>query len=282
MPSENRFNAVAIIDSIPEGELNTARRLRDDLRDIAYEFSPIPRVEYHRVESVKDFARTIEGIRLRIASDGIYPLVHIEAHGYEDGLELACGEKMSWAQTKDALISLNVAMRLNLMLVLAACHGGTFIKAIRLADRAPVWGLIGPMEELSVAQVQVDFGAFYKTLFKTLSPSEALKALNSNAPSKLYYRMTAEGLFYKVWRSYKEKYCTEEQLRTRAGKMYRTAKAEGTNPMPSVGHLKRILVSAEPASFNKFRDMYFMHDLYPEHATRFAVTYESAESHDDR
>lgn len=282
MPSNNRFNTVVIVDSIPDGQMNTALRLWDDLRDISNEFSPVPRIEYCRVESADDLARTIDAICVRVRSEEIHPLVHMEAHGDENGLELALGARVDWTHVKEMLIPLNVAMGLNLLLVLAACQGGTFIKSIRLADRAPVWGLIGPTNELSVARVQADFGAFYKTMFKTLSPSEAIEALNSNAPTGLYFRTTAEGLFYKAWRLYKDEHCTEEQLRVRAKRMYRRAKNEGMNPLPSVGQLRRRLLRTEPASFNKFRDKYFMYDLFPEHATRFAVTYQTAGTRDAR
>jgi len=276
MPSNNRFNTVVIVDSIPDGQMNTARRLWDDLRDISNEFSPVPRIEYARVESADDFARAITTVCVRVRTEGIHPLVHLEAHGDEHGLELALGARVDWTHVKETLTPLNIAMELNLLLVLAACHGGTFIESIRLADRAPVWGLIGPTNQLSVARVQADFAAFYKTMFKTLSPSKAIEALNSNAPTGLYFRTTAEGLFYKAWRLYKDTHCTDEQLQVRAKRMYRRAKDEGMDPLPSVGHLKRRLLSTEPASFNKFRDKYFMYDLFPEHAARFAVTYQSA------
>lgn len=278
MPSDSWFNTVIILDSIPDGELNTARRLRDDLWDVAYECLPIPGVEYYRVGSVADLKSTIKEICIRTGTAGVWPLLHIEAHGWEDGITLATGKPVMWSEIKDLLIPLNKATGLNLMVVLASCYGGSFIKSFRLSDRAPVWGLIGPTRALSVAQIQKDFGTFYKTLFRTQSPRQALETLNSNAPTELYYRTTAEGFFYKVWKRYKDNLCTKQKLDIRARKMYRRAKAEGISPLPSVGQLRRSLVRQEPNSFNKFRDRYFMYDIFPKNALRFNVTYERAES----
>lgn len=279
MPSENRFNTVVILDSIPVTDLNTAKRLFDDLRDVAYAYSPIPAIGYYRVESSVALKHAIEELCDLTEHGKILPLLHIEAHGCEEGLALATGEEVSWANLKKMLIPLNIATQLNLMLVLASCSGGTFIKALRLADRAPIWGLIGPTQSLTANQVQVDFGAFYKTLFQTLSPSQALISLNSNAPTNLYYRTTAEGFFYEVWRGYRNKQCTREQLEVRARRMYKEAKRENMNPLPSIGHLRRSLVGPlEHDAFNKFRDTYFMYDIFPENVQRFQVTYEDAQT----
>lgn len=272
MPSDNRFNTVVILDSIPNGELNTAKRLYDDLRDIAYRCSPIPKVEHYRTDSLANLVQTIGQLRVRTEAGEILPLLHIEAHGCDDGLALSSGEEVWWASLKQILIPLNIATRLNLMLVLASCSGGTFAKALRVADRAPIWGLIGPTKPLSAIQVQGDFGAFYRTLFETLSPSKALTVLNANAPGGLYYRTTAEGFFYKVWRAYRKEHCTPAQLDFRARRMYKKVKRAGVAHKPSVGHLRRNLVRMERESFEKFRDAFFMYDIFPEHAARFQVT----------
>ncbi len=51
---DGRFNSVAILDAIPNGEWNTARRLLDDLKDIAGYTAMGLHVRYFRVESTKD------------------------------------------------------------------------------------------------------------------------------------------------------------------------------------------------------------------------------------
>ena len=34
--TKNKFNGIVILDAIPEGELNTARHLKEDLLDFSY------------------------------------------------------------------------------------------------------------------------------------------------------------------------------------------------------------------------------------------------------
>jgi len=276
--SENRFNCVVILDSIPEGELNTARRLFEDLDICATAYSPTPGIAYLRVENEYQLFDYLEQLRRQNEQNHALPLLHIESHGYEDGLQLADRSLVSWEHLKRGLIPLNVSMRLNLIVVLATCFGGALTKALNPSDRAPVWGLIGPHQEISVGEVERDFRTFYQTLFSTGSPKAAMDALNSISSQDLYYKTTAEGFFYRVWQNYKEKFCTPGKLKMRARRIRKTLKSRKTSPLPTAVELKKRLAREEPDAFNKFRNCYFMCDLYPENQDRFSVTYEKAEA----
>ena len=164
------------------------------------------------------------------------------------------------------------------MLILATCHGGSFSRAIRTSDRAPVLGLIGPTREITIGQVESGFPAFYRTFFETLSLKKAIEALNETAPPNLYYGTTAERFFYKVWASYKKNECSDEMIKKRAKRMYREVKSKKLNKIPSIGHLKRKIHSMESSLFEKFRNTYFMYDIDDYNKTRFPVTYKKAEA----
>jgi hypothetical protein len=147
--SENRFNAVVILDAIPEGELMTARRLKEALEDIAsYNVSGL-RVRYMCVQTLEQLEASFSSVLREIKEAGLLPLIHLEGHGFDDesGLKLPDGPHCPWSKLKELITPLNVAMGLNLMLVMATCYGGSFATAIRTTDRAPLWGLIGPTRE---------------------------------------------------------------------------------------------------------------------------------------
>lgn len=276
--SDNRFNTVVIIDSIPAGELNTARRLHEDLE--VYKALPesTPGVVYEQVGSVQALEEFLAHLRAEVSRTNAYPLLHVEAHGSAEGLQLADGSTMTWECLKGPLVSLNTVMRLNLMLVLASCFGGTFVQTLDISDRAPVWGLIGPTREVEAGQLEADFGSFYRTLYSTSSPQLAIEKLNASASSKLYYRTTAKEFFYIVWSNYKNQHCSKTDLEIRARRMFKKAKREKLPRHPSVGGFKRLLSSKESKVFDIFRDQYFMCDLFPEHQERFGVTYDEAEA----
>lgn len=278
---DGRFNGVAILDAIPNGELNTARRLRDDLNDIASYIVDGLEVRYFRVATLEDLKSGISALLREATDNGLKPWIHLEGHGLNDysGFATADRSHCSWNFLKELITPLNLATDFNLILILATCFGGTFVRAIRTIDRAPVLGLIGPTKEITIGEVEVDFPAFYRTFFQTGSLKESIDALTSRAPSNLYYRTTAERFFYDVWASYKRNACSDEQIAQRARGLYRRAKSYNLKRTPSVGQLKRRIRSEEKGLFEKYRDTYFMYDINPSNRTRFPVTYREAEDY---
>ena len=279
--TDSYFNTIVILDAIPEGELNTARRLREDLEDISYYIAQNLIVRYYRINNISDLELGINEIWKEIKAEGIKPWLHLEGHGISDESGFVFANKTtacSWTKLKKIITPINIELNLNLMLILATCFGGSFASAIETTDRAPVLGLIGPAREVTAGEIQSAFSIFYKTFFTTLSLGQALDALDQETSSGLYYRITAEKFFYLVWSSYKRNYCTEEALDERAKRLHQQCQRMNLPKHVSVRQIKQDLQVRDSDFFKKFRDTYFMHDLFEENKERFPVTYEQAES----
>lgn len=278
--SDSRFNTIIILDAVPEGEPNTARRLREDLRDIARDSADGLQVKYNRLDNIEDLRKCIFSTLNEMKSNGLKPWIHLDGHGLKDQSGFVFANKKtfcSWRQLIEIITPINIESNLNLMVLLATCFGGSFASAIETIDRAPVLGLIGPRREVTPDEVQRAFTGFYHTFFNTLSLGKALDALDQETSSGLYYRTSAEKFFYEVWSLYKTELCTEKALEERAKKLYRRLKKNNPSSHPSVGQIKRTLQSREPEVFDKFRNIYFMYDLDEENRNRFPVTYGQAE-----
>lgn len=276
---KNIVNGIVILDAIPEGEMQTAKRLKEDLLDLSYTLDKTLEIRYIRIETFKDLENGISGIFNEIKTNGLIPWFHLEGHGLNDetGFRLACGEICSWSQLKELITPLNICTDLNIILILATCYGGSFTGVIRTSDRAPVSALIGPKHEIQAGEVEKGFIALYKTFFKTLSLKKALVALQKTAPEGLYYITTAERFFYEVWYSYKKILCTKEEINRRVKKIRKEAKSRNHNIIPSIGFLKRLLKKKEPELFEQYRNTYFMYDLNNSNRERYPVTYKEAE-----
>lgn len=281
--SKNLFNAVVILDAIPAGESNTARRLKEELDDIASYVMPGLQVLFARIETMSDLENEISNLLIQNRSTGLQPLLHLEGHGLTDesGFVTANGTPCSWETLKTLITPLNTAMGLNLMLIMATCFGGSFATAINTTDQAPVWGLIGPTEKITARQVETSFQIFYKTLFNSLSASEAIKALNDSTPGVVYFKTSAEQFFCEVWRGYKKNMCTEEMIEKLATRMHHEALSKRWHNIPSIEQFKQLISNRkeEKKLFEKYRDTFFIYDLFPSNRNRFPVTYEEAEEH---
>lgn len=278
--ADSKFNAIVILDAVPDGEYNTARRLKEELLDICY-FEPGLNVRYIRLNTIDDLKNGLSSILFEIKCNKLKPWLHLDGHGINDesGFVFANGSQCNWSQLKECITPLNVELGLNLILILSTCYGGSFTRCIETTDRAPVLGLIGPTSKVSISEVEKVFPTFYRTFFETLSLTEALKSLDQYAQApNIYYRISAEQFFYDVWSNYKLNYCTEEAIEYRAKKLFKRAQNDNISHATSIDQIKRKFREKEPIDFNIFRDTYFMYDLYEENKENFQVTYEKAES----
>lgn len=269
----NRFNQILVIDSIPSGELNTAKLLVEDIETYASAFSPSPAVKYVRVESGDELIDQIAKCQKDAVERDIVPMLHFECHGDEDGFQLANGSLADWEELKLPITELNVATKLNLMIGVAACTGGALAKALRMSDRAPFWGLIGPTRMVTASALEKAYRALYLTLLETKSPAKAVAAMDAATEQGLFWRTTAQGLFQKGWASYKKDQCSAEAFEFRAKRMQERYKQLSEKPHPTVEELKVQLITHEPKAFERFCTTFFMYDLFPEHRTRFPIQY---------
>ncbi|MDD5412089.1 MAG: hypothetical protein PHF31_11865 [Methylobacter sp.] len=146
-------------------------------------------------------------------------------------------------------------------------------KIIRMGDRAPFWGLIGPTRTLTAGELEKAYAALYLTLLSTKEPAKAVEAMDQATKPGLFWRTTSQGLFEKVWNSYKSEHCTTAALAARANRMKDRLQESGVSALPSTDELKSRLISHEPIAFERYRHTFFMCDLFPEHSNRFPVEY---------
>lgn len=272
----NRLNQILMLDSVPVSEGNLAKRLFEDIETHATFYSPSPAVQYLRIESREDFLNVVRQCQTNAEEHGTIPLLHIECHGCEEGLEFADQSFLSWSDLQRPLSDLNAATGLNLIVCVAACTGAALAKAFDVTVRAPFWGLIGPTKPLDAGALDTAYRAFYLTLLSTKSPSQAIAAMDVATSPGLFWRTTAEWLFQELWSTYEREYCNETSLEQRAVALQRLV-IESMSPEASVPSLDSIktdlLTTIGPQAFERTRRAFFMCDLFPEHADRFEVAY---------
>ncbi|MCH2108400.1 MAG: hypothetical protein MK135_03665 [Polyangiaceae bacterium] len=87
------------------------------------------------------------------------------AHGDKEGLELANGDLVSWAEFVEHCRPINIATKNNLLVTVAACFGLHAITRNTIKEVAPFSLLIGP-EGPTSQRVMDDFTAFYAQILE--------------------------------------------------------------------------------------------------------------------
>ena len=135
----SKFNSVAIFNAIPEEELNTAGRLRDELDDIAVYIANDLKVRYFRINDPCDIESGVSALLNETKKDGLLPWIHLDAHGMSDESGFCTGNNNScdWNNFNNIITPLNVATKLNLIVVFASCYGASFANSIEVTVILP-------------------------------------------------------------------------------------------------------------------------------------------------
>jgi len=259
------FNQILIVDSVPEGQLNTAARLFADARDWARAIGDVPHIASVRVPSSGTFLDLLAQLAQQASRDAYVPLLHIESHGGEEGLEFADGSRLTWDNLKPALVALNVATRLNLITVVAACHGGAIASFVRAEHRAPFWAFLAPKRQISAGDLETALSAFYQALLMTRSSERAMGALRTTRAGNEFWQLSAQTIYRLIVEGYAERHLTDEAVQRRAEVLRARAAEQGADWTQAQVEV----TIRDPGIFERFRKEFFMIDLYPEHAERF-------------
>jgi hypothetical protein len=181
-----------------------------------------------------------------VESGGIGLCLHIECHGDKDGIQLADGSQMSWDRLRCSLVNIHLASRMNLIVWLASCYGGYFVLACRYHETVPFTVIVGPGSIIDEGTLLAFTCTFYTELFRTRDVMDALTIAGSVRPDIAYINYSAVGVFHAAL----------------------AARIRGTAPASR----PQIRAIEEPL-FEQWQRKFFALDVYPENASRFAITY---------
>lgn len=112
---------------------------------------------YSPCSSKAEVLAALEQVIQRAQRTNIVPILHLEAHGGEDGLVGPNGaggiERLRWDELTEFLQKLNLATRCNLLVFVGACTGFAGIKAFNRGPRAPAVALVGPSSSVEEANL---------------------------------------------------------------------------------------------------------------------------------
>ena len=122
------------------------------------------------------------------------PILHISAHGAQEGLQLSDGSLIPWSTLRDLLIPVNKSLRGFLLLCMSVCKGYSACQmAMRLdADEHPYWTLIANTGNPTWSDTAIAYAALYHLISKGRPYSEAIHAMRAASGDQGWVLETAE------------------------------------------------------------------------------------------
>jgi len=276
--SGHMFHKLWVIESLPSGELKTGKNLVDNQLANAKQQQPDLIVEFAEPITKAEFFEVLETIKNEALS-GMFPMIHFECHGCEDGLGTASGELIEWDELREILIEINFSCKLNLMIVIAACNGAHLIKVSTKLDAAPFLAIIGPEVEVTAGHIKDNFGRFYESFFTDLDGDKAIGILNQQADhsDRTYHFLSAAGLFSRAYRSYYRSHCVGKGKQQRIEFLVTEAMKNPDVQKRGVGWARKQVkmgLAHEDQHFDRLRKRFFFIEQYPDNDGRFSLSRE--------
>ncbi len=249
------INTIRIIETIPEGRGRTGKNLF-----LALPFALLPggepfKPKYELANNKKELFDYLDKIADEIHKFKIMPIIHIEAHGNEKGIDVGEEDFVKWFELVEKFKEINLRMCNNLFVVMSACEGVNLQKIFTEAakssgslDRSPIFAFIGSPNEIAVKNAQDDFLRFYNKLLETNNNTghknlnEAFEALKKNGTD--YRFISCLGIFIRHYPEMLKKIDSNKYGDTIIERVY-----------------------------NKARDKFFMIDICSNNAIRFPLPF---------
>lgn len=108
------------------------------------------------------------------------PIIHISAHGSQEGLQLTDKTVMPWSDLKQLLLPVNEALKGNLIICMSSCEGAAACRMAMTQDEKeayPFFGVVGHSKTPTWSDTAVGFASFYHLIKKGYYLTDAVKGM---------------------------------------------------------------------------------------------------------
>lgn len=125
---------------------------------------------------------------------GLCPVIHISAHGSQDGIQLTDGEIVTWSELRRWLLPINKALNGLLLVCMSSCYGYAGIRmAMELQDQAyPYFALIGNSQTPTWPETAVAFTTFYHLFANGHLVGNAVSAMRTASGNQTFFLERAQ------------------------------------------------------------------------------------------
>jgi hypothetical protein len=172
-----RLIKVCILESLPVDDIKTGTDLYNSVLKYLKYSDSLNDAELFCIKTPDEFNKALDKIKTDIKTENIYPIIHIEAHGGDEFMDLSDG-RVHWIDLYDSLIEINLLLKNMLIVILAMCDGGKIFKYFNPFKRSPFRILLSSPTEVFDLDIQKGFQEFYSTFFFSSQKSYSVDNLN--------------------------------------------------------------------------------------------------------
>lgn len=195
LPPENRIKFFVFVVESPSPVDIYHRRSEGEIIRQAVNLNQIPCI----VKTAINFQAFDASLKIGLkeameAFPGMIPILHVSAHGHQEGIELSSGELIDWECLKEMFRPLNQALNNNLLVCLSSCEG---YSGVRMAmscevEPYPYYAIVANGEKPLWSDTAVAYSTFYHLLAKGEYLTTSVEAMCVASGNNSFWLRTAE------------------------------------------------------------------------------------------
>lgn len=122
------------------------------------------------------------------------PILHISAHGDQDGIQLSDGHIITWSEFGEYLRPINQALGGSLVVCMSSCEGYSGVRMAMYSNDMdlPYYALVGAGNKPTWAETAVAFATLYHQLCRGEYIADAVKAMQVASGNEKFWLQHAE------------------------------------------------------------------------------------------
>lgn len=189
-----QYNSIVVIESLNMIERHTGRELFDDIINRLSNKQNLKSF-YKNPKSADDFKALMQNLIIAVKTKGFIPILHFEMHGNENGLQLENGDFIEWQKIVTYFREINIFLKNQLLVTLAACKGAYIQQYISFEEPSPVMCVIASAEVVYSDVLIDDFTRLYEGILNGNPPQTCIDSINIQNNRFLYKPLHCEVIF---------------------------------------------------------------------------------------
>ncbi len=151
----------------------------------------------HKVKTKQELFKLLDDIALKVEKEKFFPILHIETHGYDDGIQLNSNETVLWSELIPIFRKINISLANSLLILMSMCKGASVISFIDPLKRSPFKAIIGTAKKIKERDLLIAYQSFYENYFFSFDPVLAVENMNKelNANQNTFHLLIDEKCF---------------------------------------------------------------------------------------
>jgi len=197
------YNTIYVIESLNNSEVHTGSQLYELIKKFELKYAGV-KTSLKLPNTKTELFDVLNSIINSVKNDNCLPIIHLEIHGNEHGVQCANKDFVIWNELYPYLIAINVKLKNTLIISTGICFGTYLYFNVDMNKPAPFFSLISSVSKITNEIILDSYEGFYNELLNSENINSALNYLNLDFLRPTDNSIILESFIFSLLTDYRE------------------------------------------------------------------------------